>query len=151
VRIFSQRKEVNINIFALMIFLLFIGSGFVGAELLSRYHGCLGWIAGFIFGCSVFALVYSLIMHYWRKWCPIHPPCKKGKCTGDDYELVERNREEGTVVFCCKCGTKYFQKLPYFKEILPDGSMIPYMKENKWGRWKPDEDSKNSKGQNKIS
>jgi hypothetical protein len=60
-----------------------------------------------------------------------------GKCDQNDYEVVESyNVKEGTTVFRCKCGIKYGQKFPYFNEMLPDGSIIPYMKKNRWGIWK---------------
>lgn len=123
------------NIFALIVVILFIASGYLVGKFLALYYGLLGWIVGFLIGFFLALLLYYLLMHYWNKWFPCQPTCKKGKCTEKDYELVEYNQKDGTFVFRCKCGTKYFQNLPYFSEMLPDGSMKPYMKKNSLGRW----------------
>ena len=128
------------NIFELTIFILFIVSGYFSGKFLSCYYGVLGWIIGFIVGCSLFALIYYLIIHYSNKLFPIDPPCKTGKCLSDGYKIVEYNEKKGSV-YRCACGTKYLKKLPYFKEILPDGTTKPYMKKNKKGRWEPDTES----------
>ena len=77
-------------------------------------------------------------MHFWNKWYPSHPPCKNKKCLSDDYEIIEYNKKVGSFIFRCKCGKKYFQKLPYFKEILSDGATKSYMKKNSKGHWGPD-------------
>lgn len=132
-----KNKEQHINIFELIIFVLFIICGSYSGKLLAVYFGLAGRIIGFVVGFSLAVLVYYLIMHFWNKWFPIDPPCKNGKCLSNDYELVERN-QDGTV-YRCKCGTKYFKKLPRFKEMLDDGSTKPYMRRKGiFGRWEKD-------------
>ena len=105
-----------VNIFTLIIFLLFGVFGYFGGKLLSCHYGLFGWILGFLAGGFLFGLAYFFIMHSLNKWFPIHPICKKGRCTSKDYN-VECNVEDGTCIFICKCGTKYLQKDRYFMEL----------------------------------
>jgi hypothetical protein len=137
--VINRRERVIVNIFTLLVFFLFIVVGYFSGISLSHYWGVLGWILGFIVGGSLFGTAYYLIMYYLNKWFPIHPICKDGKCTSEDYEIVKYNEEDGTFIFRCKCGTEYYQDFPYFKEILSDGSLKTYMKINRWGKWKPDD------------
>lgn len=128
------------NIFTLITLIIFAVFGYFGGKLLAHYYGVLGWVLGILGGSALFGVGYFLIMHYLNKWFPIHPICRTGRCTSEDYVIVEYNQEEGTCIFCCKCGTKYFQDHPYFKEILSDGSLRSYMKKSKrLGKWEIDD------------
>src|SRR6056297_4169390 len=105
-----------INIFTLTIYILFVLSGYYMGKLLGFYFGDPGWIIGFIVGASLFSLVYYLIIHYWNKWFPDFPPCKD--CQNYDYTEIDYDPTEGSSIYSCPCGKKYFRKLPYFKELL---------------------------------
>jgi len=128
------------NIFELLTVLAIIAAGYFGGKLLALHLGLAGWIVGSLLGCGLAILAYRafrFLLKFSDKWLPPRPPCKNGKCFYDDYEFVEA-KQDGSAVFRCKCGTKYIQNLPYFKELLPDDSVKPYMKKNNVGRWKPD-------------
>ena len=128
------------NIFELLTVLAIIVAGYFGGKLLALHLGLMGWIVGSILGCVLAILAYQVFRFLLKlsdKWLPPRPPCNNGKCFYDDYEFVEA-KQDGDAVFRCKCGTKYIQSLAYFKEILSEGSLKPYMKKNKIGQWIPD-------------
>ena len=92
-------------------------------------------------------------------WRPDRPKCKSGRCYSDDYdyigfpphELTERERQLtrrfDALIVRCRCGTTYLRskKLRKFMEVLPDGSVSPYMCYEPFGRqWKLDRASENS-------
>ena len=125
--------------FSWILLFLFAVFSYFGGKLLSHYYGLPGWILGVLAGSSLFVLAHLLVMYYINKWLPIHPICKNGVCTSDDYRIVKYNEGDGTCIFRCECGTRYFQNLPYFKEMLSDGSLKAYMKRTRWHRWETDE------------
>jgi len=110
---------------------------YLAGSFLSRCYGFWGWIFGIIAGSFLFGLI-QLVLYYGNKKYPIHPSCRNGKCTSEDYNLVEYDEQRGIFIFCCKCGTKYLQDHSYFKEILPDGSIKAYMKRGRCGHWQDD-------------
>jgi hypothetical protein len=124
------------NIFTLLVLLLVLASGYFVGGALYPHYGLLGWIFGFAIGSSVLVVAYYLIIRCSKAMFPSQPPCRKGKCLSDDYKVAKYDLENGTVVFECKCGARYLQKSPYFRELLSDGSDVPYMKRTGiWGRW----------------
>jgi len=119
------------NIFELAVVAAFIAAGYFCGKWLGLQYGVVGWIAGFLlgvtFGGSGFIGLRKLL-NIWYKCRPLRPICKEGKCSSDDYEIIECLK--GRVVFRCQCGTKYLKKGQFFMEILDDGSTIPYMRRN---------------------
>lgn len=70
---------------------------------------------------------------------PLPPICKNGECSFDnkDYKFLGF-KSKNKRIWRCKCGQDYLEYKRYFKEILPDGSLKPYMKKDIMGRWKLD-------------
>ncbi len=80
--------------------------------------------------------LYSLIM--W--WQPDLPRCRCGKTKYGEYQYVGQMSEPFTEETwfenrCPKCGRRYKSKSGVFNEVLPDGTMVPYMETSRWGRW----------------
>ncbi|MBN2315971.1 MAG: hypothetical protein JXM79_18740 [Sedimentisphaerales bacterium] len=128
------------NIFELTLLIGFIWVGYVCGKMLGAYLGVAGWIVGFVLGCALAVGVYTIFLRLidlWYRWRPIRPICKEGKCSSDDYQLLELSK--GNVVFRCRCGAKYIKTRHRFGELLDDGSVRPYMKRT-WslGRWEED-------------
>jgi len=120
----------------LTLFLIIFSSYYFG-EFLGSYFGLWGWIVGIPAGGALVILVRYLLYFLLLKLFPHPPLCKNKKCTGDDYEIIEY-QDNDNIIWKCKCGIQYLQCIPYFKEILPDGSTRPYLKKNRIGRWKSD-------------
>jgi hypothetical protein len=131
------------NIFDVLFFVFNCAIGyFVGRYFGGRY-GTIGWILGVPlgFGLGIAALkALGSPFGIWYKCRPLRPPCRNGKCKAGDYQLL-RATTDGSV-FQCQCGDKYFRlgRTGRFLEILPDGSLRPYMRRTPFGKWQPDAD-----------
>jgi hypothetical protein len=134
-----SNKEMDVNAFDLITFALMIALSYCSGRFFGSYFGPVGWIAGILVGGSLPPLGRHLIGHILERWFPRRPPCKNGKCLAPDYEMVEirQLKDRFALAWRCKCGTMYLQKFPRFQELLPDGSVVPYMKRTR-GKWKPD-------------
>jgi hypothetical protein len=85
------------------------------------------------------------------RYRPSFPRCRSGRCTdleyrylyldspatGDDARLQEST---GGLLARCGCGTKYLisRRERRLWEVLPDGTLRPYMRYRPFGRWHPD-------------
>jgi len=120
-----------------------IYAGYACGKFIGSHFGIIGWIIGVVIGAlgaigGWFAL--GKLGDMINKWRPLRPICKKGKCSADDYEIVQFLKD-GTI-YRCKCGTGYFRSRRRFLEVLDNGETVPYMKRHGlFGRWEPDPDT----------
>ena len=107
---------------------------------LGVYYGVAGWIIGFVLGCAFAVGAYTIFLRLIGligKWRPLRPVCREGKCSSNDYQLLDVS--EGRGIYRCRCGTKYVRTRHRFGELLDDGTVRSYMK-RMWslGRWEED-------------
>ena len=140
----------------LCIIILVIVGGILGGMYGSGF-GPWGWIAG-IAGGSILGFLCSVVLLgtvFWivsilDRWRPDRPKCKSGRCYSDHYDslswsphkLTERERQLaadfGGLIYRCRCGTTYLGSKRRFMEILPAGSVKPYMFYRPFSRhWEP--------------
>lgn len=120
------------NMFEKMCFFFSCVIGVLFGWWLGCYIGGWAWIIGITGGILLFGGIrYILCLFY--KWRPMRPICRLGKCKADDYDYIKTT--EGGVVFICKCGGFYILTKGEFREILPNGTTMPYMKRNRFGQW----------------
>jgi hypothetical protein len=87
-------------------------------------------------------VLYALIM--W--WHPDLPPCRCGKTKYGEYEYIGPmsgpfSEDTWYENRCPKCGRHYKSNRGVVVEQRSDGSVVPYMKESRWGRWIADSDA----------
>lgn len=118
----------------------FIAGGIVGAKhgISWGIGGCLlGGLAGYALSAIFWLTVRGLVTWFGLPDCRVDAVHK-----GHILRRTARTRE-GTV-WVCGCGLRYFEtcwrllRRARFLEILPDGSLRPYMQRSPFGRWKPD-------------
>jgi len=84
-------------------------------------------------GCLVI-IVYDALV-------PALPVCGSGRCRKFKHYTYVRESHDG-VIYRCRCGTEYVERRDKdavrFMEVCSDGSVRPYMKHKRWGRWTPD-------------
>jgi len=131
------------NLIELITLLSIICAGYACGKFIGSHFGIIGWIVGvFIGALGAIAGWFALwkLGDIYEKWRPFRPICKKGKCSSDDYNLVQ-SLEDGAI-FRCKCGTQYFRSGRRFLELLDNGETVAYMKRRGlFGRWEPDPDT----------
>jgi hypothetical protein len=113
------------------------------AVIIARWRGYDGWrfvlsgVVGFLLplvALFLYALLGDLI---WSGLPPL-PPCHSGKCRrSEDYSFQQF--DDGKYGMVCKCGTRYRKQAPRVLQVLPDGSLQPYMKWKPFRGWKPDQ------------
>lgn len=135
---------MRFNIFDFLAFVFNCTLAYVVGGYLGGKWGLSGWLLGaalgFGIGIIVLKTVLNLPAQIWHKSRPLRPLCRKGVCQAQDYLLLKATREGSA--FQCKCGDKYFRlgMTGRFFEILPDGSLRPYMKRKPFGKWESDAD-----------
>ena len=134
----NERADMNAIEFAVLVGIIWVG--YICGKALGTYFAVPGWIAGFVLGCALAVAAYYALLRLldlWYRWRPLRPVCREGKCSSDDYKLLDCS--EGRAVFFCRCGTKYVKTRNRFGEILDDGSVRPYMKRTGiLSRWQED-------------
>jgi hypothetical protein len=114
----------------------------IGVGLLVSYCVDVSLIKGAIYGffaglipIVLLAVVYAALM-FWR---PDLPTCRCGKTKYGEYEFIGPmdgfSKDTWYENRCPKCGRRYKSKGNIVMERQPDGTLIPYMKVSKWGRW----------------
>ena len=108
--------------------------------------------AGIGFGYFVLTMLLILTVLALGEWYrPSFPRCRSGKCsasgyrylhldepaTGEDARLQEST---GGLLARCACGTTYLisRRERRMWEVLPDGTLRPYLRYRPFGRWQPD-------------
>lgn len=124
------------------VLLIWVGCGAaVGLWVGTRYGLVVGF-GGFVMGLSiawVFGKGVSAAEKLWRKWRPMRPTCRNGRCVADDYEWL-RTTSDGDV-FACGCGDTYLlssrgcSQTTHFWRLSTDGAPRPFMKHSLVGRW----------------
>lgn len=124
------------------------GSGFGPWVQIAGIAG--GFILGFLCSVVLWGTVFGIVSIQDR-WRPDRPKCKSGRCYSDHYDslswspdkLTKRERQLaddfGGLIYRCRCGTTYLASQRRFLEVLPDGSVKPYMFHKPFSRqWQPD-------------
>ena len=128
------------NIFELVIVLVAVAASFFCGKFFGTHYGVVGWVVGSLLGCVSAVLTYFTLhslINLWYKWRPVRPICRKGKCTADDYELLDVSSDGA--FFKCSCGMKYLSTGHRFMEIDEDGSTHSYMQRRGYfGKWEKD-------------
>jgi hypothetical protein len=140
-------------------FLVFVLSGLVSGVVNGLQYGIKGALIGGIAGAGVGFLCHTALwglllvfIKLQEHASPSYPVCRNGCCHSDDYQHLGftgelttldehlQRKAEGIVV-CCQCGVKYLfsKKRRKFLEILPDGSLCPYMYYKPFRKWKLDD------------
>ena len=141
------KSQSALNSIELMVFVLWVGFGVLASVWLGQKAGWVGYVFGFLLGAGVgfgllFALVYcaaSLFKNVWPDNSSV-PFCKNGKCQAGHYEIHKTKDQNGNYRsdWFCRCKERYHKKSPRFYEVLPDGSLKPYMKWQPFRGWRPD-------------
>lgn len=126
------------SIFDVVALWIIVGLAISVGYCLGQYFGVVGWILGLPLGWVIGNAALTGLGRVLETIWPVRTPCRKGACQALDYELLRIPNEEPH--FRCKCGDEYFNSLPdgRFLEVLPDGSLRPYMKRKRFGGWEPD-------------
>ncbi len=122
-----------------------------GSEMFGLIGFFLGGVAGFfITFAGLFGLIWfaSLAETISSGMFPYLPPCGNGKCKSGfldgfgDYE-PERSQEDWGGYFRCKCSRLYQLRIKEGRvlEILPDGTVQPYMIARPFRGWTPEKKS----------
>jgi len=137
------QRENRMKGFTLIELLVFIANAiiayFVG-RYLSEKWGTIGWFIGVPAGFFCLIGAAKVVLFISSRAMPIRPMCRNGKCGANDYKFLKITKDGS--VFQCRCGDKYFRlrAAARFLEVLPDGSLRPYMKRKPFGKWQPDQD-----------
>ncbi|HET9994060.1 MAG TPA: hypothetical protein VFQ18_01520 [Candidatus Acidoferrum sp.] len=120
-------------------FVLWIFFGALGSTWAYRRYGWTGGIVGFVGGvlampAVLYPLAYLVEMIYVGK--PGYPVCRTGKCQYVDYRF--RRQDNGEYALFCQCGARYQKCGRHFSEVLPDGSVHPYMVWRAFKGWFPE-------------
>ena len=98
----------------------------------------LGLLAGFV-PLVLLCVAYGALM-FWR---PDLPVCRCGQTKYGEYEHIPSTEGYSKDTWhenrCPKCERRYKSKGTVVMECRADGTLIPYMKVSRWGRWQPDD------------
>jgi hypothetical protein len=127
------------RLYPLMIILCVVIGLLAGKRLGLPLHlaAFFGMLAGML-PIALVGVIYAAFM-FWR---PDLPPCKCGQTKYGEYEYIGPmegfSEDSWCENRCPKCGRHYKSRGNIVVECRPDGSVIPYMKVSKWGRWERD-------------
>lgn len=127
------------TVIELLFFLFNLTCGIVVGHWMGAHFGFLFAIPGFFLGFGGGIGFFKTIIFFldvWHKWRPLRPICRHGVCDSKAYRWIKES-VQGDVFQCC-CGTKYLKTGNQFMEILPDGSLRPYMKYTILRGWEPE-------------
>jgi hypothetical protein len=142
----SRGSSLQVTLIELTLILCVFSGMITGAATGLQYglvEGLIGCILGAAGGylCHIALWGFFLVLIKWQEHVRTsYPVCRNGCCHSDDYQHIcfteklttqdERLQiEMEGIVVRCKCGVKYLfsKKKRIFMEILPDGSLCPYM------------------------
>ena len=116
-----------------------VGAGLTCGYYGYREYGVVGAVVGGIGAPVGLILLVEGIGRLgvaWHRRKPVNPICKNGICQSDDYRCVDLWNHH--LKYQCKCGTTYVAKGRQFLEVLPDGTLKPFMRKRRFGDWEPD-------------
>jgi hypothetical protein len=130
-----------VTLIELIVFLINVAMGVAISCLAGGRYGLTGYIVGFPIGfvsliCVLAAMAWLDDM--WRRGRPSFPVCRNGKCRAGEYRY---SQVEGRLVCRCQCGTEYKRAGRRFSEVLPDGSIRPYLVWRAFRGWYPDDEA----------
>ncbi len=129
------------NAIEVVVVMVVVGSGFLAGRWLSSFLGWPGWIAGVplggVAGVATLYVATRLLASVERRLWPMAPACRNGRCFAGDYTVVPHGRL-GEIRLRCRCGTQYIECGRRLLELLDDGTLRPYMRRTRLGRWVPD-------------
>jgi len=121
-----------------LVYILFVLCVVIFLAVVGYHHG--GWLVAYVFGISGW-FVTIIVLHWLRKFCDWlrgNPPnCKCGLPASVRTYETDANQN---FVSICTCGKRYARDGKKFMEVLPDGSLHPYLKREK-ARWVDDDAS----------
>src|ERR1700675_2069499 len=129
------------NVFELLVFVILNGLLFLFGRFLSRYLGIVGWLVFVVPAGAFWVFVANRTVRATfleaRQSRRSRPVCQAGKCSSQDYVLVELKTQGA--VFRCRCGDSYVASASgdSFLRVLPDNSLQTYMVKNSAGSWEP--------------
>ena len=128
------------NVIELLLFLVLSIALLLFAQLLSRWLGTVEWFLGVAplgvgWALFLFGTFRGMVVQTRHSWTQL-PQCRRGKCQTRDYRLMDS--PPNRTVIRCRCGELYRYAEDRFAEILPDGSLRPYMVRDALGNWKAD-------------
>lgn len=115
--------------------------GTVAARWAGARWGLLGYPLGFVAGVFLLlclGLLIAFLTDVFWSGIPPHPTyCRRGKCRFEDFEIRKIGDDAG---WFCRCGDRYQKRGRRWVEILPDGSVRPYVIWKAFKGWLPDEE-----------
>ena len=141
------KSQSGLNVFELMVFVLWVGCGCLVSVFLGHKFGWLGYIIGFLFGVGLGLVIYYgfifclafLLNNFFLDNSSV-PLCKNNTCGMGHYEIHKVKDSNGKVRFdwFCRCKERYHKKGWRFYSVLPDGVLQPYMKWRPFKKWVSD-------------
>jgi hypothetical protein len=128
-----------VSLIELLSVTLIITCGFLLGHSLGQRWGMTGWLVGIPMGIALgFLPLLGLVAagKVYHRYRPLRPICRQGKCGAEAYSVIKITPQGWS--FRCRCGDMYLSKGYRFGELLPDGSVRPYMVRAPFRDWKPD-------------
>lgn len=124
----------------LIFFLVNVAIGVAVSRWAGARFGLVGYVAGFPVGfCGLIGVSVAICwLEDMRLGRPHFPVCRNGKCHEGDYQC---SIIDDRFVHRCLCGVEYRRDGRRFCEVLPDGSLRPYLVWRPFRGWYPDERS----------
>ena len=133
---FHRGESRSMSLFELLwLTFLILCAVLVGHSLAHRL-GTLGWWLGVPAGLALWIAITQIVIKTAYRFRPNAPVCRNEKCFAKDYSVLKFTPDG--VMFRCRCGNTYLKSKNRFVEVLPDGSVHPYMRRSTWRNWRPD-------------
>ena len=132
-------RQSGITLIEIAVLTVWLALGCAGAVWGSSRYGWVGGIAGFAGGLAASAGLARFLAFMDRmlyRGSPPVPICRSGKCRAGDYQI--RAVAGGDYAYFCRCDGRYRKKRRRFMELMPDGSLRPYMIWRPFRGWFPE-------------
>ena len=132
-------SQSGMNIFELLFAVFYVACGTAAALWATPRFGWLVGIGAFVVVVPAVHGVFHLFS-FLERMCwygiPSFPTCRTSKCHDVDYKYQPTG--DGQYGLFCKCCSRYKKQGRRFFEVLPDGSLRPYMIWRSFRGWFPD-------------
>jgi hypothetical protein len=99
--------------------------GFESVERWGAWTFPLGFVGGVVATLLVLLGVAVADTYLWSGSPPHPPTCRSGKCKWEEFEI--RTLGDDDAGHFCRCGDRYDKRGRRWVEILPDGTIGPFM------------------------
>ena len=128
------------NLIELLLFAALSAGLLAFGHFLSARWGTIGLLiggvpVGLFWSFVLFGGIRSMFIQG-RQSLSSRPTCRQGNCKPTDYVIVDSSPEKA--LFRCRCGDLYVSHDGRFQQLLPGGSLMPYMVRNASGDWNDD-------------